>query len=185
MPLPDYAKIFADLPELRTGHLRLRRLCLDDAEAIYAYGRDPDVSRYTTWETHVDLAAAQGFLQFVLSRYAAGEPESWGVELLSTGALIGTVALLNWDRDAQRMELGYTINPLYSGQGYATEAAQTVLDFAFEVLQMQRVVACCMAENLASERVMQKLGMHYEGCFRKHYWKRGRAMDLKFYAAMV
>lgn len=183
--MPNYTEIFSNLPVLTTERLLLRPLRMSDAEDIFAYGSIPDVSRYTTWEPHADIEATRGFLSFVLGRYASGQPESWGMELRDTGRMIGTVGLLNFDEAARRIELGYTIHPDYQGRGLVTEGARAALDFAFDILQVNRVVACCMGPNAASERVIQKLGLRYEGCFREHYYKRGVAQDLKFYGLLA
>jgi len=181
----NHKAIFQNLPELLTERLRLRPLRSEDADDMFAYAKNPEVSQFTTWETHPDIAATQGYISYVQARYLAGEPETWGVELRSTGCLIGTTGLLNLDAQANHIEIGYVLAPPYYGQGYATEAARAAVHFAFTTLAVNKVVACCAALNVASERIMQKLGMTYEGCFRDHYCKRGSLLDIRFYGLLA
>jgi [ribosomal protein S5]-alanine N-acetyltransferase len=79
---------------------------------------------------------------------------------------------------AQEAELGYELHPDYWGHGYATEAAWSMLAFGFHTLPLQRVWAQCLAENMASVRVLERLGMRPERCQRpQHTWMQNRWWD--------
>ena len=170
---------------LRTERLSLRPLRIQDANDIFAYASDPEVSRYTTWETHPNLDVSLGYIHYVQSRYLDGLPDTWGIILNSTDHLVGTVGLLNFEEQAKHIELGYVVAPQHQSQGIATEAANLAMDYAFGPLGLNKVSACCFAENHASERVMLKLGMRYEGTVRDHIWKRGSLHDVKLYGKLA
>jgi ribosomal-protein-alanine N-acetyltransferase len=80
---------------------------------------------------------------------------------------VGRLVIWSSNRAIQEWEMGWIIHDQYMNKGYATEGAKRLLDYAFETLEAHRVMASCNAENLGSERVMQKIGMIKEGVFRE------------------
>jgi RimJ/RimL family protein N-acetyltransferase len=98
--------------------------------------------------------------------------------------LVGAIEL-RADRDDQRGELGYWIGTPYQRQGYATEAALALLQFGFESWQLHRVTARCFARNLASQRVLRKIGMTHEGRLRQHVNKWGVLEDIDLYGILA
>src|SRR6476620_4041397 len=159
---------FSDLPTLRTTRLILRRLALDDAPDMFAYARDPAMTRHTTWAAHQTIDDSRGFLTEVMNKYEHGQPADFGIVLQSTGRLIGTCGIVKFDETHERGDLGYAIGAEHWGRGYMTEAAGAVIDAAFRALPMTRLQACCHVENVGSYRVMEKLGMSFEGIFRRY-----------------
>lgn len=81
-------------------------------------------------------------------------------------------------------EIGWAVEPGEWGRGYATEAAWTVMDWAFRELKAHRIVAFCHADNAASVRVMEKLGMHMDGRLRETRWLHGAWWDEYVYAIL-
>ena len=107
------------------------------------------------------------------------------VELEETGALIGSVGLhvIDGNTEGAHYGLGYFIRPDLWNRGLATEAARAALDFIFAG-NACRVSAACLAENLASRRVLEKCGMRQEGLLKKHTWHDGRWKDCAVYAVL-
>ena len=81
-------------------------------------------------------------------------------------------------------EVGWAMHPGEWGKGYAVEAARKVMDWAFKELSVHRIVAFCHADNAASVRVMEKLGMHQDGRLRETRWLRGEWWDEYVYAIL-
>ena len=77
--------IFARLPRLETPRLVLRRMTMADAEDIYAYGRDPEVSRHVLWDAYRSVGEARAYLRYIQRQYRLNDPSSWGIELKATG----------------------------------------------------------------------------------------------------
>ncbi len=85
----------------------------------------------------------------------------------------------SWDRDNRHIEIGYHILPSLWGQGYATEAAQAIIGWCFENLDLHRIQGDCTDGNIGSERVMLKCGFKAEGVWRESCWEHGRFVDIK------
>lgn len=83
-----------------------------------------------------------------------------------------------------RAEMGYALSRNYWNQGLITEAVRTILAFGFNELNLNRIEARCISENIGSERVMQKVGMHYEGLIREQMFVKGRYVNVKLYSAL-
>ena len=98
--------------------------------------------------------------------------------------LIGWCGLSIKDRDRQIAELGYDLDHAYWGLGYTTEAARAVVDWGFLTLHMHRIFAECHPANTASQRVMHKIGMRYEGHLRENVWVKGSWWDTIIYAIL-
>jgi RimJ/RimL family protein N-acetyltransferase len=103
------------------------------------------------------------------------------IRLRSTGRLCGGIGL-HPDPELQRAELGYWIGVPFWGNGYATEAARAVIGYGFEKLKLDRIFASHFKGNEKSGRVLQKIGMHYEGSVRHGVMKAGKLLDLETYA---
>lgn len=105
------------------------------------------------------------------------------IRLRSDGNLCGGVGL-HPSPGHQHAELGYWLGVPFWGRGYATEAAAAVVRYGFEQLQLHRIFASHFEGNVASQRVLQKLGMRHEGCLRQHILKWGQFLDLQLYAIL-
>ncbi|MDB5614687.1 MAG: Protein N-acetyltransferase, RimJ/RimL family [Devosia sp.] len=155
---------------LRTQRLTLRPFTRGDVDAVYAYRRREDVTRYL-FDTALSreecaLAVQQRIGQVALE--AEGDKIILGVELDGNGALIGEVSLIWRSVEARQGEVGWIFDPNYHGHGYATEAANAVLDLAFGPGGIHRVAARCDVRNERSWRLMERLGMRREAHFREH-----------------
>jgi ribosomal-protein-alanine N-acetyltransferase len=102
----------------------------------------------------------------VEGRYQAGQVAPWGVELKSTGQIIGTCDYVWWHPQHACAEIGYALSRAYWGRGLMTEAVRAIMQFGFARMHLNRIQAMCMVKNLSSERVMQKAGMQLEGTLR-------------------
>jgi len=84
----------------------------------------------------------------------------------------------------RRAEIGYWLGQEYRGKAYMIEAARAVLRYAFKSLELETVTAHHLRPNTSSGKVMQKLGMKYEGCRRKFYFHRGEYVDIIMYSIL-
>jgi len=105
------------------------------------------------------------------------------IRLRSDGRLCGGVGLFPTAAH-QHAELGYWLGVPFWGHGYATEAAHAVVRYGFEQIQFHRIFASHFEGNVASARVLEKLGMRHEGCLRQHILKWGKFIDLELYAIL-
>lgn len=176
--------VFGNLPTLETDRLLLRKMKLDDAQDLFEYASDPEVAEHTTWTAHQSLQDSQDFLRSVMEQYDKQVVASWGVVHKSNLKFIGTCGFISWVPHHHRAEIAYALSRKFWGQGLMTEAVRTVVAFGFRTMQLNRVQAVCEVENIASARVMEKVGMRYEGTLREHMFSKGRYRNLKMYSIL-
>jgi RimJ/RimL family protein N-acetyltransferase len=169
---------------LETPRLRLRELADDDFDAVHAYASDPEVVRYMPWGPNTE-EETRGFL-WRAQATAGGEPRlayELAVVVREDDRLIGAVGL-HLAPEEDRAMLGYCYDRGSWGHGYATEAAAAMLSLGFDVLLLHRVWAGCDPENLASARVLEKVGMRLEGRLRDDVRIRGEYRDTLVYGLL-
>ena len=146
---------------LETQRLTLRLITSSDGPAIHRYMRDPVVTRWLS-EGRLNKAEAQTFAD----QNAGRRPRAIAVVERASGELVGHMAFHPWFGPATH-EIGWAIGRPHQRRGYATEAARALIAHAFETLRCHRVIATCQPQNVASWRVMDKLGMRREAHFRQ------------------
>jgi ribosomal-protein-alanine N-acetyltransferase len=181
----EHRGVFANLPELETERLLLRKMRLEDAQAMFAYASDPEVTRYVLWDTHRSVQDTESFLNFATEGYERGDFGGWGVVLKDDGVFIGTCGIdAGYSPEHARAELGYVLSREHWGKGLMPEAVRAVIRFGFGRMELNRIEARCIAENTASARVMEKAGMTYEGTLRQREYIKGAYRDMKHYAIL-
>jgi ribosomal-protein-alanine N-acetyltransferase len=171
---------------LSTERLLLRPFVESDWQAVHAMISDPEVIRYVPAGSASEEETRE-HIQTLINGHEANPPRyNFAVVLRSEGVFIGMCFLAIGSRDDQprQADLGYLLSRRYWGQGYATEAARAVLEFGFQELDLHRVYATCRPANVASSRVMEKLGMRREGHLRQHRWTKGEWQDSLLYAVL-
>jgi ribosomal-protein-alanine N-acetyltransferase len=169
--------------------LWLRPLDERDVDALFAAASNPAVTRYTLWEPHRTPDDTRDFLRtYAAERYREGVPDPLGIVLRGHGSIDGPVigcVGCRWVSEKNRtMEFGYWIAEPFWGHGLAVEAVRLLMDFVFTAYSVERLQAHCFAENLPSARVLEKLGLTFEGTHRSALFHRGRFWDLKMYAIL-
>ena len=137
----------------------------DDAEDMFEYSQDSEVTKYLLWREHECVEYTREYLRYVESRYAVGDFYDLAVVERESGRMIGTCGFTRIDMANNVGEIGYVINPRFSGKGYATEAARAMIELGRK-LGMHRIEARYMQGNEASVKVMTHLGMTFEGYAR-------------------
>jgi [ribosomal protein S5]-alanine N-acetyltransferase len=151
--------------DLATERLRLRRLQLTDAPAIYAtYATDPEVTRYTSWRPHASLRDAEEFVVGALGRWLNGHEFTWALVDRRSDRLLGACSVID---SAHGLELGYVLGRQRWGEGLMTEAVGAVRDWAATMPDVHRLWAYCDVDNIASARVLEKCGFEREGRLRR------------------
>ena len=164
---------------IETERLIITDFTLDMAEAVHLNSLDEDNRRFVPDEVFETVEDARETVEYLMGRYGGDEGPFVHPVLLKTGENIGYVQLVNI---GEGWELGYHIAKAYTGQGYATEAARAFLPVMAEKHHLDKIIGICLADNLASVRVMEKLGFEnvfigvgpYQGAQRpivKNIWK--------------
>lgn len=164
--------------ELTTERLILREFVQGDWPDVLAYQSDPLYLRYYDW-TDRTPAAVQEFVQMFLTQQQ-GQPRikfQLAVVLKSSQQLIGNCGIRLQSAGARKGDIGYELSPEHWGHGYATEAARAIVAYGFTQLGLHRIESWCIAENVGSAHVLQKLGMQQEGRLRENEYFKGRWWD--------
>jgi RimJ/RimL family protein N-acetyltransferase len=142
----------------------MRRPVLSDADDIHEYASDPEVTRYMEWRTHTSASQTIEFLKACEMRWQSGEEFCWVIMAKPASRAVGTIACRV---RGHMVDIGYVLNRKVWRRGYATEAARAVSEWTMSLPGVYRVWATCDAENLASARVLEKIGLSLEGRLRR------------------
>lgn len=164
---------------LKTERLILRKIQPDDAEMVYAWLSDPEVCKYELWKPHPHSDFTRGFIIDVFKGYNSDTIYQWGIEL--DGVLIGSVSIVNVNDYDQKAILGYCLNRKYWSNGYTTEAVKAVLRYMFTEIGLNRIEAYHSINNIASGRVLEKVGMTFEGQGKDYYFCNSGFQDSRFF----
>ena len=182
--VPVRRRELPDPPKLETRRMVLRRLLASDLKDIFEYATDEAVARYTLWEAHKTLDETRTFIGFANAMPKRGEGMVWGVYHKADHKLIGTCGFGAYAPQHARAELGFALSKKYWRRGLMTEASNCILQYLFMTLGLNRVEARCDMENTASARVLQKLGMSFEGVLRQQCRLKGEFRDIRMYSIL-
>ncbi len=171
--------------KIRTERLVLRPFKESDAQATYEnYGKDPLVNRYISFAPCSSLDGAKSFIQMHIDMYQK-DASFYGWAITLDDVVIGSIGLFNVDQENEQCELGYSLGSAWWSQGYATEAAKAILEYAFKEIGAHRVYASHHIDNYASGRLLLRIGMKEEGILRDGQKNMdGSFSDLKLYACL-
>ncbi len=178
---------------LETRRLIMRDLSEQDALGIFELDAEPEVHTYLGGNPIKTIAEAEKSIAFIRDQYVKNGIGRWAVIEKKSGAFIGWSGFkFMTDRvnnRTQYYDLGYRFIKKYWGKGYATETAVASLDYGFNQLKQEKICAMADVRNLASNRILQKLGMSkfnefdYENVPHNFYtiskrdWNRSRSTD--------
>jgi ribosomal-protein-alanine N-acetyltransferase len=148
---------------LETERLLLRHLMMDDLDKLFVLYSDPEMRRYYP-EGVLNLEETKEELEWFLNGHPR-HPELglWATIHKETGKFIGRCGLLPWTiEDKLEVEVAYMIDKAFWKKGLATEAAQDIVRYAFDQLNLPRLICLMDPENIASQRVAEKMGMSFE-----------------------
>lgn len=164
-------------PILETLRLRLRPMVMEDAEAMHAFKSDPAATRLFAQDPQTDIEKTHSWIRTGLEGQRDGTSVTWAITLRESGTVIGECCLWNIDRDSKHAELGYELLRSYWGRGMMNEALQAVLGHGFSTMDLNRIEANPLGINLASQKVLVRLGFKKEGVLRRRHLHEGEWHD--------
>ena len=180
----DIEKLFTISPIFETERLYLRRLTLADTNEYFEIASNPIVSAETIWDRHQSINDTLTYLQRLEKRFENREEIHWAILFKETNKLIGRTGLILIDSVHEKAELGYVLINQFWNQGITTEATYPILQYALNEVGFNRVEARCRDNNVGSYKVMEKLGLSFEGILRKQLKIRGKFMDQRLYSIL-
>ena len=174
-----------EFPVLTSNRLILREFALADAPDVQRLAGDRDVASTTSNIPHPYLdGMAEQWISQNRKEFEAGTYVTFAIANQHDNNLVGAIGLSSIDHEHAVAEIGFWVGKPFWNLGYCTEAGRAVIKFGFDVLSLNRIYARHFKRNPASGRVMEKMGMTYEGCFRQHFKKWGNYEDLVFYGIL-
>jgi RimJ/RimL family protein N-acetyltransferase len=164
--------------------LLIRPFKREDWHDLYAYTSNPEVWRFLSSEPYTKDDARRYVNDAVSSQERANALFDLAIVLKANDHMIGHMSFRVYNQLYRTREIGWVVSPFFQNQGYATEAAAALLNYGFGSLNLHRVVADCDTRNVASFRVMERLGMRREGHFVKNTLIRGEWQDQYSYAIL-
>jgi ribosomal-protein-alanine N-acetyltransferase len=171
--------------KLETDRLILRDFVKDDWQRVLEYQSEPLYLRYNPWVERTP-DAVQDFVGWFLDQQIQKPRLKYqlAVILKSNSQLIGNCGVRMDKADEIEANIGYEFDPTYWKQGYATESAHAIVGFGFKHFGVHRIWADCVADNIGSAHVLEKLGMKLEGHLREKEYFKGRYWDALIYAIL-
>lgn len=175
---PDYPIV--------TPRLRLRPFVEADAGALGAIHGQPSVVRYLYSET-LDAEEASEIVRQRMgwaTVEAEGDQLNVAMVLAETGSFIGDISLAYRSELHGTAEIGFVVDPAYHGRGLTAEGTRAIVDLAFESLDIHRIVGRCDARNVASARLLTRLGMRQEAHHVENEFVKGEWTDELVFAIL-
>ncbi|HEY7667601.1 MAG TPA: GNAT family protein [Actinomycetota bacterium] len=173
-------------PAFETERLVLRPLAEGDFDALYAYESREDVARWLYWGPRSPDEVRERLGRKISARAirAEGDVLSLAMTLRETGEMVGDIVLEFLSEEHRTGEIGYIVHPDHQGRGYATEASEAMLRFAFDEVGLHRVIGRTEARNRGSARTLEKLGMRLEAHLVENEWVKGEWQSELVYAIL-
>ncbi|WP_321478453.1 GNAT family protein [uncultured Bacteroides sp.] len=167
--------------KIETPRLLLRPIEESDAQDIYEYSCNPNVGITAGWKPHESIEETKEIMEQIFIR----QKNIFGIVLKESNKLIGTIGLIQDPRreNPKAKMIGYALAQEEWGKGLMTEATKAVISYGFNEESLELISCTCYPDNQRSNRVIEKCGFHYEGCFRQCEVRYdGTLMDMKSFS---
>jgi ribosomal-protein-alanine N-acetyltransferase len=180
----ELSRIVLEQTPLMTARLVLRQLGPNDANDIFHYANDPEVTQHTTWNAHRTAAESLTFIEQTIAAYQRGENVELALELRESKKVIGTCGMVSISAEHCRGELAFAMAKEHWGSGLMGEALTAMLTFGYGPLQLNRIWARVDPDNMNAMRVLKRAGWQFEGTLRQDVKVRGQFRDVKLYSLL-
>ena len=165
---------------LEGKNIYFKQLNTEDAQAVHDYASDKDVKKFIGWNLMKSLEETTEFVKTMISREEADTHLYASVALKATDEVIGTVMLFNFDKIANKAEVGYVFHKNHWGKGYGSESLSLVSNYAFECLKLHKLHATVTDANIGSAKILEKNGFNLEGNLKDHFY-----IEDQYYGALL
>lgn len=172
--------------KIETDRLILRRYVIEDAAAMYKnWASDEEVTKFLTWPPHSNEKVSQEIIKNWMEQYSNQNYYHWTIVWKEDGEEpIGDIAVVGLKENIAMAHIGYCIGRAWWHKGITSEALKAVMDFLFDVVDVQRIEAMHDPRNINSGGVMKKCGMKYEGTLRNAARNNQGICDACYYAQL-
>lgn len=170
-------------PILHTSRLTITQIEETHIADFYRLMNDKEISRFTHMGVFDTESEVRHYVNWLYNRFQQGNGIYWGITLKGSTKLIGTIGY-NFFTPGERGNLGYDLDKTYRRQGYMREALYAVVTFGFQVFEINRVEAEVIQGNMASKRLLEKIGFHKEGLLRAWRYKDNKPYNVWMYSLL-
>jgi len=150
-------KTFTSFPILTTERLTLRRLVIADEQEIFNLRSDSEINKYLDRPLSNTIDDARNFINKVNENINKNDSLYWAITLSDRNILAGTICLSGFSDENNKCEIGYELLTNFQGQGIMKEAAEKVIDYAFNTIKVQKIEAFLHRDNQRSIKLLEKL----------------------------
>ena len=177
--------IWDEFPVLESSRLSMREILISDKQKLFELWGNPLVNQYTDFPGLDDPEVVSKFIEMAQERFMTKNGIRWALILKDEGLLIGTMGYNRWvTRFGNIAVLGYDLDPDYWRKGYSFEAGQIVVDYGFNLMKVHRIEADIDPQNIASEKLLLKLGFQLEGTHRERFFFGGKFQTSAMYSRL-
>ncbi len=170
---------FEEIPSLETKRLILRGMAKTDANAVFRIFSDEEVMKYYEIDPLTEVGQAQSWIEGSKHRFASKGLARWGITLKGENTVLGTGGYVGWNKSSFCGEISYDLARMYWNRGIMTEAVRAIVQFGFEYMNLNRIQAIVVSENIASLHLLEKLGFQEEGILRELEFWRGAFRNVR------
>ena len=147
---------FSPFPILTTERLTLRQLSIDDQQDILALRSDPEINKYLGRQPSKTIEDAINFINKINENVEKNIALYWAISVTKTKTFVGTICLFDFSDDKNSCEIGYELMPKFQGQGLMKEATEVVIEYVFQTLKLNKIVAVTHCDNRNSTNLLTK-----------------------------
>ncbi|HEY9259936.1 GNAT family N-acetyltransferase, partial [Chitinophaga sp.] len=167
-----------------TGNLVLRPVEDKDTAALFHHFSDDRVTKFMDIDSFSNISDAVHIIQFFRKSLEEEEGMRWAITLAGKDELIGTCGYHKINKPHFKAEIGYDLQPSFWGKGIMKEAISYMLTYGYEELQFNRIEAFVDPENIASAKLLTRLGFRYEGFLRDAFFEKGKFVNAELYSLL-
>jgi len=171
-------------PELDLGDFILREKQESDVENFFAYYSKPEVNEFILCEIPQNVIQARQELLYWRNCFYRGDGIYYAIAEKQNNRMIGSIGLTSHNSYQSRIELSYDLDSTYWRRGISAKAIAAVLNYGFNVLNVNRIEASVSVLNIASKNLLLKCGFTIEGVLRQHRYHRGSFVDVYFFSLL-
>lgn len=151
------ARNFTTFPILATERLTLRQLSMEDRQNIFDLRSNPEINKYLGRRPSKTIEDAIDFIKQVTDNIQKNNSLYWVITLTDTKVFVGTICLFDFLNETNSCEIGYELMTSFQGKGIMKEATKKVIDYAFDTMKFQKIIAHTHHENQQSTKLLQRL----------------------------
>lgn len=173
--------LFDDFPNIDTDELKIHQITMIDANDFAQIYLNPNCFKYTPGTARKTYEAGINIIKHIERNFIKRKFVFSGL-YLNDNKLIGILEIFNIDKKKEEAEIGYRINEKYWNKGYTKRGILILINYLFEIVNVRKINACAMIENIASNKILESLGfILYKQTFHEEEWKDKGFVDLNYY----